>query len=668
MAAIAKAYAFSNDQVGYLAWRLDVGVLPGCLGFHVVRELLDAEGKVTAEAPLTSYIGFETQKNPDWRPQNTSVWPVQKLNWRDLGLRKFCDDNGAQPAGTRVRYRIRAVGDLQPGLEAVKVVTERHWNSATKAYEANTYEGAPRPLGYLTGPAWTNAIEVTAHRPPFRVTFNNGILSTQFLTNVSDAAQADGKAFDLAARLQDPADKLRGYMAGNILHFMRDMFESTQGGRFRIALYELEDEELVPLLEKHASRIDLILADAGEASKSAPTVFDTRNGPARARLQTIADSPANQSASPDQQFRLQNRMFSGSGHIGHNKFVVYLPEPGKASCVLTGSTNWTWSGVTAQANNCIIIEDPKIAWGFAEYWQYLCDDKLPVPVPISAANTKAHQGDALKTANQEPVRSNLPDGAIISSWFSPNMIGKNSPPAKSQSQPAPPDMAELFGLIAKAQQAIFFLVFNPSKGGDNSIITQAVTQGLANPALNVLGAVSSGQAMWDESEVHKKASGGKAQDWTPFVFQQGGVSVVRASALADKAMAGTLGDFKFYEKLTAFGGVGAIIHDKVVVIDPMDPKNCVVAFGSHNLGYKASYCNDENLTIVTGHQPLSLAYTAHVLDIYDHYRFRAKQNEKTPASKKPGGTEKPEGFTGFLSVSPDWQKTAGHRLSDYFAG
>lgn len=667
MSAIVKATAFANDQVGYLAWSLDTDVLPDCLGFHVVRELLAADGKVMAEAPLPGYVAFEGQKNPDWRPQNTSVWPVQKLNWRDLGLRKVCQDTAGQLAGTRVRYRIRAVGDLRPGLEPVPVVTEHHWNPATKAFEGNTYSGTPRPLGFLTEPAWTNPVEVTSHHAPFRVAFNNGILSTQFLIQAGEEAKVAGEDFDLAKHLQAPDDWLRKYMAGNVLSFMRDMFETTQGGRFRIALYELEDDELVPLLEKHASRVDLILSDAGGASKSAPTVFDTRNAPARERLQAIADSPANQAASPDQQFRLQNRMFNGTGHIGHNKFVVYLPEPGKAASVLTGSTNWTWSGATAQANNCVVIEDAVIAQGFADYWQRLFEDRLPVPVPISAANRKANQGDGLKTGNLHPVRSTLSGGATISTWFSPNMVGKNAPPAKSAAQPTPPDMAELFGLISQARKAVFFLVFNPSKGGDNSIISQSVELGLANPALNVLGAVSSGQAMWDETEVHRKASGGKAQDWTPYVFQQDGVSVVRASALADKAMTGALGDFRFYEKLTAFGGVGAIIHDKVVVIDPMGPTACVVAFGSHNLGYKASYCNDENLTIVTGHQPLALAYTAHVLDVYDHYRFRAKQAEKAPSATH-GNPADPAGFTGFLSVSPDWQKTAGRRLSAYFAG
>jgi hypothetical protein len=41
----------------------------------------------------------------------------------------------------------------------------------------------------------------------------------------------------------------------------------------------------------------------------------------------------------------------------------------------------------------------------------------------------------------------------------------------------------------------------------------------------------------------------------------------------------------------------AIIHDKIIVIDPLDEKKCTVITGSHNLGYKASYCNDENLLI-----------------------------------------------------------------------
>jgi hypothetical protein len=53
--------------------------------------------------------------------------------------------------------------------------------------------------------------------------------------------------------------------------------------------------------------------------------------------------------------------------------------------------------------------------------------------------------------------------------------------------------------------------------------------------------------------------------------------------------------------------------------------------GSHNLGFQASYNNDENMVIIKGHRPLAEAYAANALDIYDHYAWRwwLSQNPKT---------------------------------------
>jgi phosphatidylserine/phosphatidylglycerophosphate/cardiolipin synthase-like enzyme len=65
----------------------------------------------------------------------------------------------------------------------------------------------------------------------------------------------------------------------------------------------------------------------------------------------------------------------------------------------------------------------------------------------------------------------------------------------------------------------------------------------------------------------------------------------------------------------------AIVHDKIVVIDPFSDR-CAVITGSHNLGYKASYDNDENLVIIEGDKKLAVAYATHVLDVYDHFAWR----------------------------------------------
>ena len=70
--------------------------------------------------------------------------------------------------------------------------------------------------------------------------------------------------------------------------------------------------------------------------------------------------------------------------------------------------------------------------------------------------------------------------------------------------------------------------------------------------------------------------------------------------------------------------------------------------GSHNLGFKASYSNDENLLIVTGDPGLAAAYAFHILDVYDHYRFRAIQAEQKRKGKK--------GWAGFLDTNDGWQQ------------
>ena len=83
---------------------------------------------------------------------------------------------------------------------------------------------------------------------------------------------------------------------------------------------------------------------------------------------------------------------------------------------------------------------------------------------------------------------------------------------------------------------------------------------------------------------------------------------------------------------------GQAVVDKIVVIDPLYPDDCVVVTGSHNLGFKASYANDENLLVIRGNRALAVAYMVHILDVYDHYKFRAilEQQAYERAMGKPG--------------------------------
>src|ERR1043166_8758822 len=117
MANITRATAFSNNEVAYMAWETDASVIPGGLGFNIVREFLDAAGNVIDAKPLAAYVAFKGQHNPEGLAQNTTVWPVQKFNWRDLTLRKRRNKLERREEKLRVHYCIRAIGRMREGLD-----------------------------------------------------------------------------------------------------------------------------------------------------------------------------------------------------------------------------------------------------------------------------------------------------------------------------------------------------------------------------------------------------------------------------------------------------------------------------------------------------------------------------------------------------------------------
>ena len=235
-------------------------------------------------------------------------------------------------------------------------------------------------------------------------------------------------------------------------------------------------------------------------------------------------------------------------------------------------------------------------------------------------------------------------GATVRVWFSPNRPERRKPTSKTKPTPVPPDLVEVYRRMRMAKEAILFLAFYPGQSGKDCIIGEAIDIGLQDPALLVTGAVSSPQAMPNYLATQKDEDGEiEVEGESPTTFENGNVAIVRAARIDEKGLLGDLG----VEQLTAKGGIGAIIHDKVVVIDPRSP-DCTVILGSHNLGFKASYSNDENLVIVTGDAGLAAAYAVHILDVYDHYRFRAITAEQ----KKEG---KPT-WEGYLATTDQWQK------------
>lgn len=549
---MSKAIAISNNDVVQLAWSYDQKI-PGCLGFAIFRQ----NQKDKTWAPLPAWVGFKGQNNDAWTANTTEVWPVQKFQWRDLTAK----------AGESYIYRI----------------------VPTKGTPSTTAK-----LQTLDGQALlTNKVTLTPDRGEFRAYFNRGILSTQALAHKLPAGPSGTPNFKaLMTHISNPADPIRKALAGQMLEGLELLLKraSTDGGSCYLALYELTDPELLPLLE-HTPNLHIILSNTG--------TDDKENEPAREALHGVAG------------LEMLDR-FVPSGHIGHNKFCVYADTDGNAEAVLLGSTNWTNTAVCAQSNNALVVENAELADAYLKYWKRLKAD----------TSQGAKQGATLRTSDKEPGARDVPvDAGKATVWFSPN-----TPHARvshpSGDEETPPDLTEVFDLMSKAKQGILFLEFQP---GTPSVIDHAAELMTQNPDLFVRGAATDPKAVDD----FKRTT----------LFHRPGeepVDVVAATAINDQ--------FEFWRKelLKASPTAHAIIHDKIVVIDPMSP-DCVVVTGSHNQGYRASYNNDENMLIVRGHQALAQAYAVHVMDVYDHYRFRyeIQQNKK-------------DAFSG-LDPSDDWQ-------------
>jgi phosphatidylserine/phosphatidylglycerophosphate/cardiolipin synthase-like enzyme len=350
--------------------------------------------------------------------------------------------------------------------------------------------------------------------------------------------------------------------------------------------------------------VHLILTTAG--------TDDEENRPAR---QALAESGTD----------VINRMIP-AGHIGHNKFMLYVDAGGTPRAVLSGSNNWTYIALCCQSNNALVVEDDQVAAAYFDYW-----NRLKADTQAAGADPSKLQSRTMRTADQTPRDVRQADGAAIRVWFSPNISAKQ----KTRTSKTPPDMQDVFDRIAAARQAILFLVYQP---GEPSIIDAIAKAQAANPELFVRGAVTDPKA---------------ANEFKTQLYNLSGTQP-DAEVIPPVAVKNQFADW-LHELLKDPRGF-AIIHDKIVVIDPFSADSVVIA-GSHNLGYASSYNNDENLLIIGGKPALAQAYAAHVLDVYDHYRFRYEVEQKGQDAWS-GLSSTPDWQQPFFQAGSDWRKLA----------
>jgi phosphatidylserine/phosphatidylglycerophosphate/cardiolipin synthase-like enzyme len=501
------------------------------------------------ESYLHGFVGFSDDDKLD--PANPWKFPLQRYMWWDYGVK----------VGDKVQYSV------------VPVVGKDRNSLALDSAEASALTAEMVVTGQATQ-------HVSAY-------FNKGIVAAQW---VSRALAAQGKKPKIADIIADPKNPLRialsGLLRSQILSLLQDT--KNKGGEVYAALYELNDPELLAGLTAFGKKCHLVLANGAFKPPD-----NDENKKVRADLKNKVD--------------LHNRLV-GKPHFAHNKFVVLCDSSGTPERVLTGSTNWTMTGLCTQANNGLIVDDPDIAKYFFDEWNHIKDAGNGYPDTFAQFNS---------TSKTFPL-----DGGSITQWFVPTTDAQDLEFARK--------------LISAAKDGILFLFFNPGvfAGPDKSEKQWTLLQNILvrdhddkrpdfDPSLYIRGVVNqeiAGLTTEDPARKTKRAVLDPAEPANPVTLFSGAKQPpqrLRYDAMVPKNIKDTFHDWE-----TEILGSGVHIHSKVIVLDPFGA-NPVVMTGSHNLGYKASHENDDNLMIVQGNAPLAAAYAANIIAIYQTYRWNA---------------------------------------------
>ena len=350
--------------------------------------------------------------------RTTADDPVQKFYWKDLYAKR----------GGTYRYKIVPMGGTPGNLQ---------------------------PMTY--GPAISNTIQLSPHYGTLSAYFNRGILATQATAHKLD--EDGGKTPEtLEEHIDKIGDPLRDDLMGQLIEALTTLSDeaASDGGDTYCALYEFEDPEAIDHLKKLGGDAHVVLSNmpsGGKGEEKTKDAYAAERDEIRPAGLDVIDR------------------FMPSGHIGHNKFQV-LDKRSAGGPVRLDQLDRARALRADQQRRRRPLS--RAGRAYLDYWKRLKDDTDP-----PGEGGKALQSAEFREANAkklDPIP--LEDGSgEVDLWFSPNTEHARSSKA-GKDEETPPDLAEVFDIIAKARQAIVFLAFEP---GRPSIVDAIAEAQKANP-------------------------------------------------------------------------------------------------------------------------------------------------------------------------------------------
>ncbi len=591
-----KAIALCNNAGVMIVW-LWTELIPNCLGMSI-RKVDVKTGKTTV---LSSRLVRFKGETTDATESDTDSHPVQGCKWFD--------------------------DDVEEGAEVY--------------YELVPRIGKPGNLKDGT-PVRTNTVTLGFDYGPYvKACFNRGhLVSTQWVADQLPKL-ADGKPDPaaLVAAIQDPESAIAKKLGASLPAFTRLPYEDAKriAGHVLALYYELSSPAMVQYLKDNKDVWSMVLGNAGKD--------DVTNAKTREELHAIGAD-------------VTDRILPSS-NLPHNKSAVVIgPDKTPVSWTLQ-SVNPTPTGYYTQANHALQLTSEKLAEVGVDYFERTkadCDD-------VQSQSAEYRKKNA---AVMSPV--DLGDGTEVQAIFSPSTEVRSKPKIEKGQRTFPllemaASTAKVKEVLLKAKQGVYFLAFYP---GSPSFLDVATWLQKKKPNLFIRGAVSSAQALPKQQEGIEDDTFPDIQRARPLglnslsslletnhpeenalINAKPAVALFRPRKKTPTIIAAAAlenGWEDWHAELLKLPDAHAIIHSKVIVVDPFGDDPWVLGAASDNLGLKAGIANDETMLAIRGNKRLAQAYFVHIMDVYSHFMWRYLVSTGK-------GT-----FAGELSTTSAWQK------------
>jgi len=371
-----------------------------------------------------------------------------------------------------------------------------------------------------------------------------------------------------------------GYTARDTIFALLDAVAADPGLKLDVFAYDLNEPDIISALLKLGAegRVRIILDDAGLHHDSTHPRKATAKKPSSAR--TAKKTAAKKAPKAEDQFETRFTEAAGAaaikrGHFGryaHDKVFIVSNKTGAVK-VLTGSTNFSITGIYVNSNHVLVFDDATVAGKYAEVFQAAWDGNI----------SQAAFAKSPLASDTFSVRSAAVPNTVVT--FSPH------PPAVAANV-----LQGIADRIAKEEKA---------KNGSVLFAVMELDSG-TGPVLKALQSIHANQDIFSYG-ISDSTKG--IELYSP--RSKKGVLVTGKPAKSQLPPP--------FDQVRTIGGVGHQVHHKFVVCGFNGP-DPVVYCGSSNLALMGEQVNGDNLIAVRDGD-VATAFAIEALGLVDHFDF-----------------------------------------------